>query len=148
MFACREDKAEEPEQPKYRDRAKERREDQNPDYEPTELGHFHAVAPPGTTDLRYSISLMFGFSLRSIFVYDLLFWFMVTMVIGLLMSTSYLLRRANILEVWYCYLLPLIEKAVLSAWVLCDPFIQKIWLCIGQWRKEERGNKKGVFCGL
>ncbi|KAI5674149.1 hypothetical protein M9H77_14513 [Catharanthus roseus] len=48
----KEDKAEEPEQPKYRDRAKERREDQNPDYEPTELGHFHAVAPPGTTDLR------------------------------------------------------------------------------------------------
>ncbi|KAL6640439.1 hypothetical protein ACP70R_021562 [Stipagrostis hirtigluma subsp. patula] len=46
-----EEKKEEPELPKYRDRAKERREDQNPDYEPTELGSFHAVAPPGT-DLR------------------------------------------------------------------------------------------------
>ncbi|KAM6583678.1 hypothetical protein CsatB_010680 [Cannabis sativa] len=43
--------AEQPELPKYRDRAKERREDQNPDYEPTELGSFHAVAPPGTVDL-------------------------------------------------------------------------------------------------
>ncbi|GFY98584.1 RED family protein [Actinidia rufa] len=48
----KEDKAEEPELPKYRDRAKERREDQNPDYEPTELGSFHAVAPPGTVDIR------------------------------------------------------------------------------------------------
>ncbi|XWS26531.1 hypothetical protein CRYUN_Cryun26dG0039500 [Craigia yunnanensis] len=47
----KEEKAEEPEQPKYRDRAKERREDQNPDYEPTELGSFHAVAPPGNVDL-------------------------------------------------------------------------------------------------
>ncbi|OMO67112.1 protein Red isoform 1 [Corchorus capsularis] len=46
----KEEKPEEPEQPKYRDRAKERREDQNPDYEPTELGSFHAVAPPGTVD--------------------------------------------------------------------------------------------------
>ena len=50
-FAFREEKKEEPETPRYRDRAKERREDQNPDYEPTELGSFHAVAPPGT-DLR------------------------------------------------------------------------------------------------
>ncbi|XP_068636903.1 suppressor of mec-8 and unc-52 protein homolog 2 [Aristolochia californica] len=48
----KEEKKEEPEVPKYRDRAKERREDQNPDYEPTELGSFHAVAPPGTVDLR------------------------------------------------------------------------------------------------
>lgn len=48
----REEKQEEPDVPKYRDRAKERREDQNPDYEPTELGSFHAVAPPGTVDLR------------------------------------------------------------------------------------------------
>ncbi|KAG2717781.1 hypothetical protein I3760_03G192000 [Carya illinoinensis] len=48
----REEKAEEPELPKYRDRAKERREDQNPDYESTELGSFHAVAPPGTVDIR------------------------------------------------------------------------------------------------
>lgn len=47
----REEKPEEPELPKYRDRAKERREDQNPDYEQTELG-FHAVAPPGTVDIR------------------------------------------------------------------------------------------------
>lgn len=47
----KEEKKEEPETPQYRDRAKERREDQNPDYEPTELGSFHAVAPPGT-DLR------------------------------------------------------------------------------------------------
>jgi len=50
-YLCREEKPEEPELPKYRDRAKERREDQNPDYEQTELG-FHAVAPPGTVDLR------------------------------------------------------------------------------------------------
>ena len=55
-FFCREEKPEEPELPKYRDRAKERREDQNPDYEPTELGSFHAVAPPGTVDLRSYIS--------------------------------------------------------------------------------------------
>ncbi|CAK9159261.1 unnamed protein product [Ilex paraguariensis] len=48
----KEEKPEEPEQPQYRDRAKERREDQNPDYEATELGSFHAVAPPGTVDLR------------------------------------------------------------------------------------------------
>ncbi|PON39199.1 RED-like protein [Trema orientale] len=48
----KEEKAEQPEVPKYRDRAKERREDQNPDYEPTELGSFHAVAPPGTVDIR------------------------------------------------------------------------------------------------
>ncbi|KAJ9183685.1 hypothetical protein P3X46_007508 [Hevea brasiliensis] len=52
-FARRkEEKPEEPEPPKYRDRAKERREDQNPDYEPTELGSFHSVAPPGAVDLR------------------------------------------------------------------------------------------------
>jgi hypothetical protein len=54
-FSCspfsEEKKKEEPETPRYRDRAKERREDQNPDYEPTELGSFHAVAPPGS-DLR------------------------------------------------------------------------------------------------
>lgn len=49
-----EEKKEEPELPKYRDRAKERREDQNPDYDhtATELGSLHAVAPPGTVDLR------------------------------------------------------------------------------------------------
>ncbi|XP_054794325.1 suppressor of mec-8 and unc-52 protein homolog 2-like [Prosopis cineraria] len=47
----KEEKLEEPEPPKYRDRAKERREDQNPDYETTDLG-LHAVAPPGTVDLR------------------------------------------------------------------------------------------------
>ncbi|KAG8373873.1 hypothetical protein BUALT_Bualt11G0070600 [Buddleja alternifolia] len=47
----KEEKPEEPELPKYRDRAKERREDQNPDYEITELTSFHAVAPPGTGDL-------------------------------------------------------------------------------------------------
>ncbi|KAL2941780.1 Suppressor of mec-8 and unc-52 protein-like protein 2 [Bienertia sinuspersici] len=47
----KEEKPEEPELPRYRDRAKERREDQNPDYEPTDLG-FHAVAPPGTVDLK------------------------------------------------------------------------------------------------
>ncbi|WOK93801.1 suppressor of mec-8 and unc-52 protein [Canna indica] len=52
MMRRKEEKHEEPEGPKYRDRAKERREDQNPDYEPTELGSFHAVAPPGTVDLR------------------------------------------------------------------------------------------------
>lgn len=48
----KEEKLELPELPKYRDRAKERREDQNPDYEPTELGSFHAVAPPGSVALR------------------------------------------------------------------------------------------------
>lgn len=47
----KEEKTVEPETPKYRDRAKERREDQNPDYESAELG-FHAVAPPGTVDIR------------------------------------------------------------------------------------------------
>ncbi|KAJ3681050.1 hypothetical protein LUZ60_015539 [Juncus effusus] len=48
----KEEKKLDPETPRYRDRAKERREDQNPDYEPSELGSFHAVAPPGTVDLR------------------------------------------------------------------------------------------------
>ncbi|KAG0467994.1 hypothetical protein HPP92_017322 [Vanilla planifolia] len=52
MSREKEEKQELPEVPKYRDRAKERREDQNPDYEPTDLGSFHAVAPPGTVDLR------------------------------------------------------------------------------------------------
>ncbi|KAI9122939.1 hypothetical protein K1719_005828 [Acacia pycnantha] len=47
----KEEKLEEPELPKYRDRAKERREDQNPDYETSDLG-LHAVAPPGNVDLR------------------------------------------------------------------------------------------------
>ncbi|KAF3971587.1 hypothetical protein CMV_004817 [Castanea mollissima] len=47
-----EEKQEEADGPKYRDRAKECREDQNPDYEATELGSFHAVAPPGTVDIR------------------------------------------------------------------------------------------------
>lgn len=47
----KEEKNEEPELPKYRDRAKERRDDQNPDYEATELGQFHAVAPPGASDI-------------------------------------------------------------------------------------------------
>jgi len=51
LMRRKEEKKEEPETPRYRDRAKERREDQNPDYEPTELGSFHAVAPPGN-DLR------------------------------------------------------------------------------------------------
>uniref|UniRef100_A0A0D3HRC3 RED-like N-terminal domain-containing protein n=1 Tax=Oryza barthii TaxID=65489 RepID=A0A0D3HRC3_9ORYZ len=51
LMRRKEEKKEEPETPRYRDRAKERREDQNPDYEPTELGSFHAVAPPGA-DLR------------------------------------------------------------------------------------------------
>nr|XP_023908474.1 suppressor of mec-8 and unc-52 protein homolog 2 [Quercus suber]POF26664.1 suppressor of mec-8 and unc-52 protein like 2 [Quercus suber] len=48
----REEKQEEADGPNYRDRAKERRDDQNPDYEATELGSFHAVAPPGTVDIR------------------------------------------------------------------------------------------------
>ncbi|KAK4774805.1 hypothetical protein SAY86_009740 [Trapa natans] len=49
----KEEKPDEVEEPKYRDRAKESREDQNPDYdEQTELGAFHAVAPPRTVDLR------------------------------------------------------------------------------------------------
>lgn len=63
MFVCgicwignREEKAfEDSNLPRYRDRAKERREDVNPDYDATaaELGSLHAVAPPGTVDLRY-----------------------------------------------------------------------------------------------
>lgn len=62
MFRKKDEKQEEPEAPKYRDRAKERREDQNPDYEAAELGSFHAVAPPGSVaDLRnadaYKISI-------------------------------------------------------------------------------------------
>uniref|UniRef100_A0A7N0V7W7 RED-like N-terminal domain-containing protein n=1 Tax=Kalanchoe fedtschenkoi TaxID=63787 RepID=A0A7N0V7W7_KALFE len=52
-----EDKPEDPELPKYRDRAKERREDVNPDYELTELASFHAVAPPGAVDLRSADAL-------------------------------------------------------------------------------------------
>ena len=56
MYLCVEEKAEEPELPKYQDRAKEHREDQNPDYEPTELGSFHALAPLGTVDLRLDTS--------------------------------------------------------------------------------------------
>ncbi|KAL5205185.1 hypothetical protein ABZP36_033394 [Zizania latifolia] len=55
MMRRKEEKKEEPETPMYRDRAKERREDQNPDYEPTELGSFHAVAPPGT-DLMLAVA--------------------------------------------------------------------------------------------
>ncbi|PHT81836.1 hypothetical protein T459_14851 [Capsicum annuum] len=43
--------------PKYRDRAKERREDQNPDYELTELDAFHVVAPPG--NVGTSMTLLF-----------------------------------------------------------------------------------------
>uniref|UniRef100_A0A7I4BV17 RED-like N-terminal domain-containing protein n=1 Tax=Physcomitrium patens TaxID=3218 RepID=A0A7I4BV17_PHYPA len=40
--------------PRYRDRAKERREDINPDYDHTsaELGSLHALGPPGTADMR------------------------------------------------------------------------------------------------
>lgn len=111
MCACREEKAEEPEQPKYRDRAKERREDQNPDYEATALGHFHAVAPPGTVDLRYNklalkfnyVDVLSGFALANFHRNVYLFIIMVT---GLLMSTSYPLKRVNTLEV--CVLLLLL----------------------------------------
>ncbi|KAL0410368.1 UNVERIFIED_CONTAM: Suppressor of mec-8 and unc-52 protein2 [Sesamum latifolium] len=46
----KEEKQEEHEQPKYRDRAKERREDQNPDYEITELTSFMLLLP-GNVDL-------------------------------------------------------------------------------------------------
>ncbi|XP_074321036.1 suppressor of mec-8 and unc-52 protein homolog 2 isoform X1 [Silene latifolia] len=46
----KEEKPEDLDLPKYRDRAKERREDQNPDYEPSDLG-LHAVAPPGSADI-------------------------------------------------------------------------------------------------
>uniref|UniRef100_A0A1J3F3S5 Suppressor of mec-8 and unc-52 protein-like protein 2 n=1 Tax=Noccaea caerulescens TaxID=107243 RepID=A0A1J3F3S5_NOCCA len=48
----KEEKSEESDNPKYRDRAKERRDNQNPDYDPSELGSFHAVAPPEAGDLR------------------------------------------------------------------------------------------------
>ncbi|XP_050366974.1 suppressor of mec-8 and unc-52 protein homolog 2 isoform X2 [Argentina anserina] len=48
----KEEKPEQPEVPKYRDRAKERRKDEkNPENDPNELGTFHAVAPPGNVDL-------------------------------------------------------------------------------------------------
>ncbi|VVB09074.1 unnamed protein product [Arabis nemorensis] len=53
----REEKLEESDNPRYRDRAKERRENQNPDYDPTELASFHAVAPPGAVDLRAADAL-------------------------------------------------------------------------------------------
>ncbi|KAL1205479.1 Suppressor of mec-8 and unc-52-like protein [Cardamine amara subsp. amara] len=53
----KEEKSEELDNPKYRDRAKERRENQNPDYDPTELSSFHAVAPPGAVDLRAADAL-------------------------------------------------------------------------------------------
>ncbi|CAH8263708.1 unnamed protein product [Arabidopsis lyrata] len=53
----REEKLEESDNPKYRDRAKERRENQNPDYDPSELGSFHAVAPPGAVDIRAADAL-------------------------------------------------------------------------------------------
>ncbi|EFJ13428.1 hypothetical protein SELMODRAFT_122486 [Selaginella moellendorffii] len=47
---------EEDDLPKYRDRAKERREDQNPDYElmaaASGISTLHAVAPPGAVDLQ------------------------------------------------------------------------------------------------
>lgn len=65
-WGCREEKAgEDGDLPRYRDRAKERRDDVNPDYEATaaELGSLHAVAPPGTVDLRY---LFLQFTLISI----------------------------------------------------------------------------------
>lgn len=52
LFVQREEKLEDSDNPKYRDRAKERRENQNPDYDPSELGSFHAVAPPGAVDIR------------------------------------------------------------------------------------------------
>ncbi|RZC74610.1 hypothetical protein C5167_050091 [Papaver somniferum] len=48
-----EEKPEQPELPKYQDRAKEGREDQNPDYEASELGSFRVVAPPDAVDLRH-----------------------------------------------------------------------------------------------
>ncbi|KAL6220868.1 hypothetical protein ACLB2K_008621 [Fragaria x ananassa] len=47
----KDEKPEQPELPKYRDRAKERRDEKNPDYEANQLGSFHAVAPPGNVDL-------------------------------------------------------------------------------------------------
>ena len=56
VLAFREENAgEENNLPRYRDRAKERREDVNPDYDSTsaELGSLHALGPPGTVDLRY-----------------------------------------------------------------------------------------------
>lgn len=96
----RDEKPEEPEQPKYRDRAKERREDQNPDYEPTELGSFHAVAPPGNVDLRYPKLLSF---LCTEFNRGFVFFYAV-MIVGLifagwLMHKSFPSRRASTLEV-------------------------------------------------
>ncbi|CAD6342430.1 unnamed protein product [Miscanthus lutarioriparius] len=57
MMRRKEEKKEEPETPRYCDHAKECREDQNPDYEPTELGSFDAVVPPGT-DLWSTMSFV------------------------------------------------------------------------------------------
>ncbi|XP_057484837.1 uncharacterized protein LOC130771255 [Actinidia eriantha] len=69
-----EEKAEVPVLPKYQDWVKERRENQNPDYEPTELGSFHAVAPLGTVYLRSDTSQL---SLPStIFVFGIYVAFM------------------------------------------------------------------------
>lgn len=67
LYRREEKKVEEPELPKYRDRAKERREDQNPDYEPNELGSFHAVAPPGNVDLLLVLFLI-------LYVYVCIMW--------------------------------------------------------------------------
>ncbi|KAG2298835.1 hypothetical protein Bca52824_035307 [Brassica carinata] len=53
----KEEKSEGSDSLKYRDRAKERRENQNPDYDPSELGSFHAVAPPGAVDIRAADAL-------------------------------------------------------------------------------------------
>lgn len=75
---CREEKAEEPEQPKYRDRAKERREEQNPDYDIPEFGSFHAVAPPGTVDMRWVLWVVSSpvYSVTvCLFLCDPVFWF-------------------------------------------------------------------------
>lgn len=75
LWVCREEKTEELELPKYRDRAKERREDQNPDYELTSLGSFHAVAPPGTVDLRCSSCPFFSEKIGTVKLWKMFFAF-------------------------------------------------------------------------
>ena len=61
---------------KYRDRAKERRKDQNPDYEPAEFGagSFHAVAPPGNIDLLY-LTLLLLIVFYSVLVTNFFYFF-------------------------------------------------------------------------
>ena len=86
---------------KYRDRAKERREDQNPDYELVEFGagSFHAVAPPGNIDLLYlTLLLLIVFYSVLVTIFFLFLWFA-----DQLKHIRSPLKRASILEVLIYY---------------------------------------------